>query len=88
MALSLDAQQAVGGFGPRHTPEEGRQQVAWFGEERNVQWVLFGNMRAAGRFKNRVNDNDEYISLALDCIPLQGEVSQAQDNEYKRNFSV
>lgn len=36
----------------------------------------FGSMVGAGIFKNKIIENDRYISKALDCIPLTGEVTR------------
>jgi len=42
-----------------------------------INWKWFGSMVGAGKFQNRINENDEYISKALDTIPFQGEVYQS-----------
>ncbi|CAG0980911.1 hypothetical protein ANRL3_02126 [Anaerolineae bacterium] len=44
-----------------------------------IGWGWFGSMVGAGKFQNRINDNNEFISQALDAIPLQ-------DRVYKSNY--
>jgi len=41
-----------------------------------LDWGWFGSMIGAGVFKNRINENDQNISLALDCITSRGEIQQ------------
>jgi HKD family nuclease len=41
----------------------------------------FGSMMGAGRYKNRINKNNPNISLALDKIPLNGEIRK---NHYEQ----
>jgi len=48
-------------------------------EDRN--WGWFGSMKGAGVFKNRIGENDPYLSAAMDHIPLTGEVNE---DDYKR----
>jgi hypothetical protein len=49
-------------------------------------WYYFGSMQGAGRFKNRIIENDKKISLALDQIPLSGQVTRTHFEEYLRYF--
>lgn len=44
-----------------------------------IEWGWFGSMVGAGKFQNRINGNNEFISQALDAIPLQ-------DRVYKSNY--
>lgn len=39
-------------------------------------WAWFGSMKGAGRFQNKINTNNEFISLALDCIPTNTNCSR------------
>lgn len=41
-----------------------------------LDWGWFGSMQGAGVFKNRVIENDQYLSAALDCIAPAGEVTE------------
>nr|WP_256255045.1 restriction endonuclease PLD domain-containing protein [Photobacterium damselae] len=58
-----------------------RKQVAGITTDSKVNWKWFGSMVGAGKFKNRINTNNEYISEALDQIPLTGLVGE---EDYKR----
>ena len=54
-------------------------------------WAYFGSMKGAGKYKNRIIENDENISIALDQIPLLGQVTR-QDylnfwNYYEKVFN-
>jgi len=62
-----------------------------FGNELDeYDWGWFGSMTGAGCFKNRIVENDQHISLAMDCIPPIGEVSKddylAFINEFQLAF--
>lgn len=52
----------------------------------NNDWLFFGSMKGAGRFKQRIGDNDNNISLALDQIPLSGQITRLHFDEYMRYF--
>jgi len=39
-------------------------------------WLLFGSMNGAGKFKHEIIENNKNISLALDQIPLNGSISK------------
>lgn len=45
-------------------------------------WGWFGSMRGMGDFQNLINTNNKPISDALNKIPLSGEVTKAQFDEY------
>lgn len=49
-------------------------------------WFYFGSMQGAGKFKNRILENDKNISIALDQIPLQGQITKIHFEEYLRYF--
>lgn len=56
------------------------------GGHSNVEhWQLFGNMVAAGYYKSDIINNAK-LGKALDIIPLEGAVSEAQFNEYCQPF--
>ncbi len=59
-----------------------RQRIAGFvsqtrSEKDELDWSWFGNMRAAGNFKQAINRNNQRISDALDHIPLEGPVERS-----------
>jgi hypothetical protein len=58
---------------------EARKELAGFvvGDD-EFRWTQFGSMVGAGYFKQAINQNNEYISLALDQIPLEGNLSRRQ----------
>lgn len=47
---------------------------------------VFGSMTGAGTYKNKIIENDNNISKALDKIPLTGEISKLHYDEYIDNF--
>lgn len=51
-------------------------------------WGRFGSMKGAGSFKNRIIENDEHLSLALDCIPSFGEVTEEHYNQFVEEFCL
>jgi hypothetical protein len=68
----LDAQtrRAIAGL-----PNEVLETAAWF-----------GSMQGAGRFKNRVIDQPQHLSDALDHIPLTGTVTRVQYKSFIKSF--
>jgi hypothetical protein len=52
----------------------------------NLNGKLFGIMAAAGRFSNRINKEDQYIGIALKCIPSEGEVNEKMYENYLAEF--
>jgi len=48
----------------------------------HIDWGWFGSMKGSGKFQNRINENDTYISQALDAIPMQGHVCKADYKGY------
>jgi len=46
------------------------------------EWGYFGSMKGAGKFQNRINENNRFISQALDAIPLQGSVHKTDYNNF------
>lgn len=51
-------------------------------------WGWFGSMKGAGTFKNRIIDNDEHLSIALDCIPSFGEVTEDHYDQFVEEFRL
>lgn len=51
-------------------------------------WHLFGSMKGAGCFKNRVNANDPHIAAALDQLPLDGPVTATHYGRYIDHFTA
>ena len=52
----------------------------------DIDWQCFGSMFPAGKFKNRIAENDQNISIALERIPPSGEVSQEDYTEFVKHF--
>ena len=52
----------------------------------SVNYLWFGSMWGAGMFKGAVNANDVNLSLALDAIPLKGDVARDTYLEYVQRF--
>ena len=52
----------------------------------NFLWGVFGSMKGAGIFKNRIIENDVYISKALDQIPENGTVTKIHYDSFIEYF--
>lgn len=52
--------------------------------EDGLEWKWFGSMQGAGRFKRWVNQHPEQIGAAIDAIPLDGDVTDAHFDEFRR----
>lgn len=63
-----------------------RKRIAGFSWDDNNPWGWFGSMKGAGVFKNRVIENDENISIALDQIPSVGAIERVHYLNYINNF--
>ncbi len=59
-----------------------RKTIAGLPNEWNEYWGWFGSMRGAGYYHQAINKNDEYISFALDEIPLEGVITRDNYNAY------
>ncbi len=58
---------------------EARKELAGFvAGKGEIRWTQFGSTQSAGRFKQAINQNNHYISLALDQIPLEGSLNRKQ----------
>lgn len=54
--------------------------------EQKITWLWFGSMKGAGIYKHSINHNS-IISKAIDTIPLKGDVSKEQFDEYCKAFT-
>ncbi|MCD9465757.1 MULTISPECIES: restriction endonuclease PLD domain-containing protein [Photobacterium] len=63
-----------------------RKQVAGITIDSKVNWKWFGSMVGAGKFKNRINTNNEFISEALEQIPLTGPVGEVDYERFVDGF--
>jgi HKD family nuclease len=52
----------------------------------HLDWGWFGSMLGAGKFQNRINENNAFISQALDAIPLQGNVYKSDYENFVNLF--
>ncbi|MBW1792016.1 MAG: phospholipase D family protein [Deltaproteobacteria bacterium] len=68
--------------------EEDRKAIAGFLENKKegIEWLWFGSMKGNGTFKREINSNNRHISLALDKIPLKGEITKDQFERYTKKF--
>jgi len=57
-------------------------------ELENYNWGLFGSMHGDSGFKNRISENDDNLSLALDHIPTTGYVSEDDYNNFIEHFQT
>ncbi|MBP1202922.1 HKD family nuclease [Duganella sp. 1411] len=53
-----------------------------------LNWAWFGTMFGQGDFKNLVNESPELLSSALQNIPLEGDVSEAQFDAFVHDFDL
>jgi hypothetical protein len=63
--MDPEQRRRIAGVAPPEVSPDGR----W-------DWGYFGHMKGAGRFWRAVNRNDQSLSAALDCIPLDGLVAE------------
>jgi hypothetical protein len=64
----------------------GRRKIAGLFKSANPNFLLFGSMQWVGLFKQAVKDNNEGISLALDEIPLDGDISRDHYQRFTDRF--
>lgn len=73
------------------TPDE-RKYIAGIPNNLNDDaswlWGTFGSMQGAGIFKNKIIQNDDNISTALDKIPLKGNITKTNYDEYIKYFQL
>ena len=55
--------------------------------DNDVYWGYFGSMQGAGKFKNRIGENDEIISNALDEIPLSGQITKIHFQRFLKKYT-
>jgi hypothetical protein len=67
-------------------PLDVRRGIAGFNEVTPPDWLWFGSMKGAGRFKNLVRESPHGISQALDSIPLTGALTHDDYEEFCRKF--
>ncbi len=51
-------------------------------------WAFFGSMKGAGMFSKLINDNNELISLALDEIPVNGQITKTNYDSFLEYFQL
>lgn len=76
--MSLESRQGIAGLLSFRVPHHESRAP--------LDWKTFGSMVGAGIFKNRIGMNNEYLSSALDQIPLQGEVQEKHYQLFARDF--
>jgi hypothetical protein len=54
----------------------------------DLNWAWFGTMFGQGDFKNLVNESPKGLSKALQNIPLDGEVEEAQFDAFAQDFDM
>lgn len=63
-----------------------RREIAGIATENQsdsiISWGWFGSMIGAGKFQNRINTNNIFISNALGAIPLQGKIYKYNYDEF------
>jgi hypothetical protein len=64
----------------------GRRKIAGLVKSANPNFLLFGSMRWVGKFKQAIKDNNKQVSLALDEIPLDGNISRDQYQRFTDRF--
>lgn len=70
----------------REVDYPGRRKIAGLFKSANPDFLLFGSMRWVGFFRKAIKDNNEGISLALDEVPLDGDVSRDQYERFTARF--
>lgn len=64
----------------------GRQKIGGLFKSANPNFFLFGSMRPKGYFKQAILENNEGISLALDEIALDGDISRDAYQRFTDRF--
>jgi hypothetical protein len=64
----------------------GRRKIAGLFKSVNPNFLLFGSMQPVGHFKKAIKDNNEGISVALDEIPVGGDLSRAHFQRFSDHF--
>jgi len=63
-----------------------RKTIAGLPNDDYKNWGWFGSMRGAGVYHSNINNNNVYISDALEQIPLTGSVNKKQYMRFIENF--
>ena len=63
-----------------------RRKIAGLVKNATPDFLLFGSMQAVGLFKRAIKDNNEGISLALDEIPSDGDISRDHYQRFINRF--
>ena len=63
-----------------------RKTIAGLPNNFNEHWGWFGSMKGAGYFHQAVNQNNRYLSIALDMIPLDGAIDWSHYQSYVTEF--
>jgi len=67
--------------------ESTRKRIAGFaGKVDGIDWDWYGSMKGAGLFKKAVNKKDENIIMAINAIPLEGDVTHDNFNDFVFNY--
>jgi hypothetical protein len=64
----------------------GRRKIAGLVKNANPDFLLFGSMQWPGYFRQAILNNNEGISLALDEIPLDGDISRDHYQRFTDRF--
>ncbi|EJP3281828.1 phospholipase D family protein [Vibrio parahaemolyticus] len=67
-------------------PLGARKTIAGLPNDTHEHWAWFGSMKGAGVYHSNINNNNPYISEALDRIPLHGKVTMSHYNRYVESF--
>ena len=72
-----------------HLREDQRKAIAGMvRSEENLNWLWFGSMLGAGFFIERVADNNQHLSEALDRVPSTGEVMEEDYLAFIEEFEL
>jgi hypothetical protein len=64
-----------------------RKIIGGVANENETQWGYFGSMGGNGLFHNKINLNNNYLSSALDEIPLFGEITKNKFQKCVKNYN-
>ncbi len=86
--LLADIKEAFEEFGRfKEMPLGQRKMIAGLPTDFHEYWAWFGSMQGAGYFHQAVNDNNPYLSTALDFIPITGKVSKMKYLKYIAEYT-
>lgn len=52
----------------------------------DIDWGWFGSMVGSGKFQNKINSNNQYLSDSIDSIPLHRKISRSDYTEFVDTF--